>query len=1036
MGAPARHADGTAHTVMSRPPLRRLDMRIPTMPGDAAPQPVPVAEAGAVPAATAGLAGGLAARIDALRGGLDRLADMEAAERAFAAGTQAGEAVPGTQMQGGGTLYRTGFNRAAADAAQRRLELSARTELDRLAREHEADPAAFNAGAQAWRDQVAATLPEAVRAPFLLRFDAAALPYAATVQDRLQRRVADDAAATWTALLPQRLAAIERAAAQALEDPRAAQALRIEEDQAVAELIALGPRTAFRIGGRTYPADPSRAGALSATQVAQQVQAIEQARTEALIVAAWRRAGGGLRWIEEFERTQTAPAAGLDDWINRQALAAAPAPIDRLLARLPPAWVPVIRQAAADHGLPPELFAGLIALESGGNAEARSAAGAIGPAQILPRTARDPGLGVPPLPEEALTDPARAIPWAAQYLAALRDRFGGDLAKALAAYNAGVGRVERAAASGEDLPAETRRYLATLLPLAGALGGPALPADETRRIAARLRGLHAAAEQAEREGQAERRAIMTRRITENLAAIEVSGVPVHRLTPAELEAAGLDAEAVLERERSAAERFAAAEAARRTTDPAALAALAAEFAPGTPNFAADPAAATRFLATLRSRGVAVAAATLAERVRDLAAEAEASGTAGAITPEEAEAAGLPPEKAAEINRDLALRADLARRRAEAMRLPEAERAAALAALPIAGAGAAANAERVRAMAEAFAERDRLVQRDAAAYALAGSPAARELAGRLAAGDLDALRPLVERLRAEQELLGINPALRRDLPQPIAEALFATLADQPDADAAWGVLNRLTAAVGVGGVERLARDWKPDGDRKDDRRRAIVVAATKAGTDPSLARDLLRGAFVLRDNPVVDATRLNVQTAVDAYIGGALALRPDVRADLAAAALALAARQASDAGTLSGVFKRAEFTEHLERLMPTDEVGGQATPLPPGMERRTFRDLLRNLPAELLEGAVAADGRPITPAMVARGGFRLLAIAPGRYELRYGDQQVLDASRPGFAFVLDLNGARPAAPGQPADEPAKDVPAPTRPWAPGDPWRRP
>ena len=1025
---------------MSRPPLRRADMRIPTMPGDAAPQPLPVAEAGAVPAATAGLASGLAARIDGLRSGLDRLADIEATERAFAAGTQAGEAAPGTQMQGGGTLYRTWFNRAAADAAQRRLEILARAELDRLAREHESDPAAFNAAAQAWRDQMAQTLPETVRATFLLRFDAAALPYAATVQERLQRRVADDAVATWTALLPQRIAAIERAAAQALDDPRAAQALRVEEDQAVAELIALGPRGAFRLGGRAYPADPSRAGALSAAQVAQQVQAIEQARTEALIVAAWRRAGGGLRWIEEFERTQTAPTAGLDDWIGRQARAAAPVAIDRLLARLPPAWIPVIRQAAADHGLPPELFAGLIALESGGNAEARSSAGAVGPAQILPRTARDPGLGVPPLPDDALTDPARAIPWAAQYLAALRDRFGGDLGKALAAYNAGVGRVERAAAAAEDLPAETRRYLATLLPLAGALGGPALPADETRRIAARLRGLHAAAEQAERERQAELRADLTRKITENLAALDVSGAPVHRLTPAELEAAGLDAQAVLERERAAAERFAAAETARRTTDPAALAALAAEFAPGTPNFAADPAAAARFLSALRNRGVAVAAANLAERVRDLAAEAEFSGVAGAITPEEAEAAGLTPEKAAEINRDLALRADLARRRAEAMRLPEAERAAALAALPVAGEGAAANAARVRAMAEQFEARDRLVARDAAAYALSGSPEARELAARLATGDLEALRPLVERLRAEQEVLGIDPALRRDLPKPIAEALFVTLANQPDADAAWNVLNKLTAAVGVNGVERLAAEWRPEGDRRDDRRRAIVVAATKAASDPALARDLLRGAFVLRDNPVVDATRLNVQMAVDAQLGAALALRPDVRADVAAAALALAARQASDAGKLSGVFKPAEFSEHIERLMPTDEVGGQPTPLPPGMDRATFRALLRNLPPELLAGAQAADGRPITPAMIARGGFRLLAIGPGRYELRYGDQQVLDATRPGYAFVLDLNGARPAQTKETDKAPQKpdaiESPPQPRLWPRADPWRRP
>jgi soluble lytic murein transglycosylase-like protein len=998
---------------MSRAPLRRGDLRIPTLPGEAAPQPIAVAEAAPLPG-LGGLASGLAERIDRLRAGLDRAADAEAAERAFAAGTEAGEAAPGARMEGGGALYRTVFNRAAADAALRRLEISARGELDRLAREHPADPAAFNAGAVSWRDQAAGALPEGLRARFLARFDAGAQPYSGTIQEQLQAQVADDARATWDALLPQRIAALERAAARALDDPQAAAALRLEEDQAVAEAVALGPRHAFRIGARQYPADPSRAGALSAQQVAGRVQAIEQARTEALVIAAWRGAGGGMRWIEEFERAQTAPGAGLDEWIGRQARAAEPAASpERLLQRLPAAWIPVIRQAARDHGLPPELFAALIALESGGRAEARSAAGAVGPAQILPSTARDPGFGLDPLPEAALTDPAQAIPWAARYLAALRDRFGGDLARALAAYNAGPGRVEQAEREGAALPAETRRYLATLLPLAGALAGPALPAAEAHRLAARLRGLHAAAQQAEREGQAEARAVMQRRITENLAAIEVGGTPVHRLTPAELETAGLDATLVLERERAASERFAAGETARRTTDPAALAALAEDFAPGTPNFAADPAAATRLLKALRGRGVAVASAGLAERVRDLAAEAEATGQADALDAAEAEAAGLAPEKRASINRDLARRAELARLRAEAERLPEADRAAAIARFPVHGEGAAANAERVRAMAEAFEARDKAVRRDAAAYALAGSPEARELAGRVATGDLEALKPLGERLRAEQEVLGIDPALRRDLPKPLVEALFATVADQPDADAAWAVLDRLTNAVGVGGVERLAAEWRPEGDRRDDRRRAIVVAAAKSGSDPALARDLIRGAFVLRDNPLVDASRLNVQSAVDAHVGGALENRPDVRADLTAAALALAAREAAAAGRLSGVWRQSAFVDHLARLMPVDDWEGGKVVLPPGMDARSFRALMRRLPPARLEGAVAGDGRPITPDMLARGGFALSAVGPGRYALTYGGRAVLDAARPGQTFVLDLNGAEPAPPDQPA-----------------------
>lgn len=112
--------------------------------------------------------------------------------------------------------------------------------------------------------------------------------------------------------------------------------------------------------------------------------------------------------------------------------------------------------AAADRNkLPRQLFRALIGAESGWNAKARSAAGAIGLTQLMPATAR--GLGVDP------TDPRQNLEGGARYLRAQLDRFG-DVELALAAYNAGPGRVEDG--SWRRIP-ETRNYVAKVLAAAG-----------------------------------------------------------------------------------------------------------------------------------------------------------------------------------------------------------------------------------------------------------------------------------------------------------------------------------------------------------------------------------------------------------------------------------------------------------------------------------------------------------------------------------------------------------------------------------------
>ena len=109
-----------------------------------------------------------------------------------------------------------------------------------------------------------------------------------------------------------------------------------------------------------------------------------------------------------------------------------------------------ITAAAQANGLDPALLAGLIKQESGFNPTAGSPAGARGLTQLMPGTAA--GLGV-----TNVLDPVQSINGGAKYLKQQLDAFGGDVAKALAAYNAGPGAVKRF--GGIPPYAETQNYV-------------------------------------------------------------------------------------------------------------------------------------------------------------------------------------------------------------------------------------------------------------------------------------------------------------------------------------------------------------------------------------------------------------------------------------------------------------------------------------------------------------------------------------------------------------------------------------------------
>jgi len=96
----------------------------------------------------------------------------------------------------------------------------------------------------------------------------------------------------------------------------------------------------------------------------------------------------------------------------------------------------IVSDASAEFGPPEPLIYAIIQIESDGDSRAKSYRGARGLMQLMPGTAEY--LGV-----EDIYDPRENIRAGTRYLHKMITRFGGDLELALAAYNAGPGRVDK-----------------------------------------------------------------------------------------------------------------------------------------------------------------------------------------------------------------------------------------------------------------------------------------------------------------------------------------------------------------------------------------------------------------------------------------------------------------------------------------------------------------------------------------------------------------------------------------------------------------
>ncbi len=122
---------------------------------------------------------------------------------------------------------------------------------------------------------------------------------------------------------------------------------------------------------------------------------------------------------------------------------------------LPPGQIGSIVTAMAEqYGVDPALIWDIIRQESGGNANATSRAGAEGLMQLMPGTAAELGVTDP-------YDPKQNIRGGVAYFAQLLKQFNGNVALALAAYNAGPGAVRNY--GGIPPYQETQNYVKKIL---------------------------------------------------------------------------------------------------------------------------------------------------------------------------------------------------------------------------------------------------------------------------------------------------------------------------------------------------------------------------------------------------------------------------------------------------------------------------------------------------------------------------------------------------------------------------------------------
>ncbi|WP_266029812.1 lytic transglycosylase domain-containing protein [Brucella intermedia] len=224
-------------------------------------------------------------------------------------------------------------------------------------------------------------------------------------------------------------------------------------------LKALIPMFAGRPSHPAVPLGHRTAGARSEGQGRPSAGALRAPLIAASTLASWRHSGGGARF--RYVVLLLVGVFGL--CAGPTATIAQLTPTAQRVAADP--YGAHIAEASQRFGIPEHWIRAVLRAESAGDMRAISSAGAMGLMQVMPDTWA--GLRVRYRLGRDPYEPRDNILAGAAYLREMWDRYG-NVAAMLAAYNAGPGRYDEYLATGRILPAETRAYVAALVP---ALGG-------------------------------------------------------------------------------------------------------------------------------------------------------------------------------------------------------------------------------------------------------------------------------------------------------------------------------------------------------------------------------------------------------------------------------------------------------------------------------------------------------------------------------------------------------------------------------------
>ena len=133
----------------------------------------------------------------------------------------------------------------------------------------------------------------------------------------------------------------------------------------------------------------------------------------------------------------------------------------------------IIYKTSLNHGVDPRFIHAVIWQESKYINQAKSHAGAQGLMQLMPATAKRFGCDDPYDPVENITAGTKYMKW-------LLKRFSGDVALALAGYNAGEGSVDKY--DGVPPYNETRNYVKIISKRYGKTHHPVLPPEEAAKV--------------------------------------------------------------------------------------------------------------------------------------------------------------------------------------------------------------------------------------------------------------------------------------------------------------------------------------------------------------------------------------------------------------------------------------------------------------------------------------------------------------------------------------------------------------------------